>query len=155
MASYVLLSIDTASPNIEIYAPSYTTTDIINEIVVQADESLSLDYYELYAIDNNGVRYNYDFLLDDDKFIGHVKFYDMPIGSIITLYAKVMDKVGNVSNLVSKAIHIAGSITLLTLEINDRELVNVEIDDKSRSVETSDKAMNIESSDRSEQIGSK
>jgi hypothetical protein len=79
----------------------------------------------------------------------------MPIGSIITFYAKVMDKVGNVSNLVSKAIHIAGSITLLTLEINDRELVNVEIDDKSRSVETSDKAMNIESSDRSEQIGSK
>jgi hypothetical protein len=75
MASYVLLNIDTASPNIEIYAPSYTTTDIINEIVVQADESLSLDYYELYAIDNNGVRYDYDFLLDDDKFIGHVKFY--------------------------------------------------------------------------------
>jgi hypothetical protein len=155
MASYVVLNIDTTSPNIEIYAPSYTTTDILNEIVVQADESLSLDYYELYAIDSNGIRYNYDFLLDDDRFIGHVKFADMPVGSIITFYAKVMDKVGNVSNLIEKAIHIADSITLLKLEISDRDIANVEIDDKSRSVEVSDKTMMIESSDRSEQIGSK
>lgn len=155
MASYVVLNIDTVSPNIEIYAPSYTTVDILNEIVIQANEELSLDYQEIYVMDANGVRYDYTFAFDGDSYIGHVKFNNFPVGTILTLYARVMDKVGNISNLVSKAIHIANSITLLTLTISDRQ-ANVEISDKGRSVTTNDRAMKIAvvDSDRSENIGS-
>lgn len=148
MASYVYLNIDTTSPNIEIYAPSYTTVDILNEITIQADEQLSLNNTEIYIIDSEGSRQDYTFLLDGDKYVGQVKFTGYTVGSIVTIYARVADEVGNISNLVSKPIHIADSIVFLTVEIDDKELVYANVSDNQRSVESSDKAINVEVEDK-------
>ena len=155
MASYVVVNIDTTSPTIEIYAPSYTTTDINNEITVQANENLSLNDVEIYTIDYQGVRTDYTFELDGDKYIGDIRFADAPVGSIITLYARVSDDVNNISNLVSKTIHIVTNITILSLDINDRVIADISINDKSMDTGIGNRSMrlDVEDMDRSEKIG--
>lgn len=128
MSSYIMLEIDTTQPNIEIYAPSYTTTDIVNEITINSDEALS-DYQEIYAIDGNGVRHDYTFQKKSgNQLIGYAKFSGCPLG-IVTLYARVKDEVDNISNLISKTINIASSVTLLTLDISDR-VMDIDISDR-------------------------
>lgn len=155
MAGYVFINIDTTSPNIEIYAPSYTTNELLNEITIQANEQLSLNNSKVYAIDSNGVRYDYTFQLEGDKYVGYVKFSDVPVGSIVTLYAQVADDYDNVSNLISKAVFVANQVTKLSLDIDDKPFISVSVSDEQRKLDISDEARNIEIADidRSETIG--
>ena len=116
MSSYVYLELDRTPPIIEIYAPSYTTKDLVNEIIIQSNEKSSLSQNEIYAIDSNGDRheYTFDYMDDINQFVGLIKFSNFPVG-IATIYARVRDEVGNMSNRVSKSINIKESLTMLVI----------------------------------------
>lgn len=118
MTSFVYIELDTKPPEIQIFAPSYTTTKIANTIRIEANEPLS-DYQEIYAIDSNGIRHDYNFnKAEANLLIGEVSFFDFPLG-VATIYAKLQDEVDNISDLVSTTIMIRENLTLLNLTIND------------------------------------
>lgn len=119
MSSYLIIDFDTTSPQIEILAPRYTTKDIVNEIVIEANETLS-NFQEVYVTDSNGIQHDYTFLQQqDDQFVGQIRFNDFPFG-IATIHARVKDEVDNYSDLVYKTIEIKESFTSLNLKINDK-----------------------------------
>lgn len=134
--SYIIVELDTTSPTIEIYSPSYTTREAEAEIQIQANEQLD-NWQETYIIDGNGVRHDYTFLVQEKELIGIVSFNNMPVG-LATLYVTVRDDVNNVSEKYSKIITIKESLNLLKLEIEDfsRKMI---IDDKSRTIDISEK----------------
>lgn len=105
--SYFILTLDTTSPEVEIYMPSYTTRYIIDEIRVVANEPLSL-HSEIYIIDSVGKRHDLTFRLKGNEYIGLVQFDGYPLG-ISTLYAQVYDIGWNKSPLVSKSFQIIKS----------------------------------------------
>lgn len=119
MSSFVYITLDTRPPEIEIFAPSYTTTDMVTIIRIETNEKVS-DFQEIYVVDSNGVRHDYTFnKVEDNLIIGEVSFFNFPFG-ITTVYVSLMDKVGNKSSLVNKSIVIRENSTLLNLKINDR-----------------------------------
>lgn len=138
--SYVILEIDTIAPTVEIYAPSYTTREVIDEITIQCSEVIDMTY-EVYTIDINGDRRDYTFNHLGDKLEGLIMFNPYPIGTL-TLYVRVRDEVHNLSNIYSKPITVKESLSLLQLDIRDieRKLVTsdtvrrMDITDKDRSV---------------------
>jgi hypothetical protein len=140
--SYVVLTIDTTNPTIEIYAPSYTTHDITNVIRIESNEPIS-NYQEFYVIDSNNVRYDYTFIQEDENtWIGRVRFNDLPYG-VHTLYARVKDEVDNYSNLAVKPFELResllkGNITIShkvynSVNVSDKEIGKVDIDDREMS----------------------
>jgi hypothetical protein len=151
MFNYVLIEIDTASPDIDIYIPPYTTIDLINEIIIQANENLE-QYQEIYVIDSHGSRFDYTFELERDRLVGLVNFGNLSLG-VATIYARVKDEVGNISNLVSKSFVLKESLTLLKLEVKDIQMlidneefiasINTNITESSR-ININEKEMNIE-----------
>lgn len=114
MGNYFYLELDTTSPFIEIMAPSYTTPQTYVEITIQANETLST-YQEIYAIDSKGVRHDITLNYRYTKFTGTVLFTNMPFG-FVTIYARVKDEVGNLSNIAIKSVNLIQSNTL-SLEI--------------------------------------
>jgi hypothetical protein len=163
MPSYVYIEIDRTPPMIEIYAPSYTTNELLNEITIESNEDIS-DYQEIYVIDSIGNRHDYTFEIEGNKAVGIIKFSNIPIG-ISTIYARLKDDVGNISNRVYKPINIKESLTLLTIsssqkirpigasvkEIADRkvdmdeyEVITTSIEENPRLIEDRDTNMNIE-----------
>jgi hypothetical protein len=141
MSSYLIIDFDTTSPQIEIYAPRYTTKDVVNEIVVQSNEELA-NHQEVYAIDSIGVRHDYTFQQEqNDQFVGLIRFNDFPYG-IATIYARMKDEVDNYSDLVYKSIEIKESFTSLNLKINDKDRLMDEMQ-KDRKTKIKDMARNI------------
>lgn len=105
MTSYILINYDTTKPEIQLYAPTHTTGEIDNVVTIEANEDLSL-YQEFYVIDMNGNRHDYTFHMEDKRtFVGKLRLNNMPIG-IVTIYARVKDEVGNISNLIYKTVEI-------------------------------------------------
>lgn len=144
MSSYFFLELDTISPQIEIYAPQYTTPNITNTIIVKSDEPLS-DFQEIYALDSNNVRYNYVFTKNKygDEFVGRIKFNEQPIG-LIRIFARVMDEVHNLSNLAVKTIEIKESIPLLKIKDSVQiATVNTSLDNKRLKI--TETTMNVNS----------
>lgn len=141
MSSFVYIELDTKSPNLEIYAPSYTTTDLDNTIILESDESLS-GFQEIYLIDSEGVRHDYTFNNDGNMLIGKVNFTNFPLG-IATIYARVKDEVDNVSELISKLIDIKESLSLLRLDIQHR-IMSIDTNNKSAIIGIEDRVANIE-----------
>jgi hypothetical protein len=137
--NYVVLEIDTKKPELEIYAPSYTTREVIDEVTIVADETLDAQY-EIYTIDINGDRRDYTFDHQGNQLVGLMAFNDYPLGTL-TLYVQVRDEVHNLSNIYSKPIVVKESLSLLQLDIKDTE----------RILKTSDtvRRMNINDKDRS------
>lgn len=118
MSSFVYIELDTSPPEIRIYAHSYTTKDLINTIRIESNEATS-DARETYVIDSNGVKHDFTFKKEEaNLLIGEISFFNFPLGKA-TIYAKLEDTVGNMSDLVSKAIEIKESLTLLKLTIKD------------------------------------
>jgi hypothetical protein len=116
--SWQYLRLDTTGPSIEKYAPVYTTTDILTEIVIESDEPLS-GYQEIYFIDSQGIRHDLSFLQKDAQTLeGAIIFgnYNTALG-IGTLYAKVEDSAGNISDITTKTIEIKENIAELRLEV--------------------------------------
>lgn len=119
-SSCVFIELDTTSPQIAVYAPRYTTADIVNEIVIEANESLS-EYQDIYAIDSVGVRHDYTFQrVADDQFVGLIRFNDFPLG-ITTIYARLKDDVDNFSETVQATLLVKESTPSLKLGIRDSQ----------------------------------
>lgn len=145
-SSCVFIELDTTSPQIAIYAPRYTTQDIVNEIVIEANEALA-DYQDVYAVDSGGVRHEYTFeQAQPQQFVGLIRFNDFPLG-IATIYARLKDDVDNYSETVSATLLVKESTPSLNLEISDRHrsitadsLIRMQgVSDKIRSTRTDDK----------------
>lgn len=143
MSSFVIIELDTTPPQIEVYAPRYTTDAITNEITIESNEPLA-SYQEIYIIDSNGDKYDYTFeQKDEDTFVGIIRFNNIAMG-IATIYVRMKDGVDNFSNVVSKAIEIKKELFILQLEVNDssRGLKVVDIGSKNQ-IKDSDRGMNI------------
>jgi hypothetical protein len=145
MSSYITIELDTTSPKVEVFAPKYTTDDIINTITVEASEKLA-NYQDIYVIDSNGVRHDYTFERDSDTtFVGVIRFVNYPLG-IATIYARMKDEVDNFSNVASTSVEIKEGLTLLSLEISD-SVRDVSLRDLDMDIEINDKSMRIEIED--------
>lgn len=132
-----------------IYAPSYTTKELLNKIIIESNEPISNQ--EIYITDSNGIRHNYTFDREDENtLVGLVKFINYPLG-IVTISARVKDEVDNISNLVSKSIVIKESLTLLKLEIKDTARHN-EILDISRKSDIGSLSRMIEVNEESREV---
>lgn len=107
MNSCFHLILDTTPPQLEIYAPSYTTKNARTPIIIKANETLS-SYQEIYIIDSYNNRHDLTFAHDGDSFVGELYFKSYPIG-ISTLYVRVKDEVDNLSKLYSHSISIMES----------------------------------------------
>lgn len=117
MASFVVIEFDRTKPTIEIYAPNYTTSEILNVITVEANEPLST-FQEFYAVDHQGNRYDYTFYQETpNTFIGRVRFNALPSG-ILRLYARVKDEVDNISDLAMVSIDVKEDFQLLKMEVS-------------------------------------
>lgn len=140
-SSWILLELDTTPPEIEIYSPRYTTREIENEIRIVSNEKLST-YQDIYVIDSQGNRHDYTFQYNEDEFIGHIRFNELPYG-ICTIYAQLKDEVDNFSPLVSKSIEIKESLSRLNLTIDD-SIRNLQISDTVRNLTISDKVRDVQ-----------
>lgn len=120
MSGYFTLTLDTTAPTVSILAPSYTTPQTSDEITVLGNETLSTTQ-DIYIIDSNGVRRDYTFDYQTDRFVGLVSWDGYPYGPA-TIYAQIKDEVDNTSALASKSINIRSGSTLefLRLDISDR-----------------------------------
>ena len=114
MASYIVIEFDRTAPEIEMFAPSYTTNEITTVITIEANESMS-SYQEFYAIDNLGNRHIYTFHQEDpNTYIGRIRFNTVPLG-LVNLYARVKDEVDNISDVAMATIEVKEHNQLLKL----------------------------------------
>ena len=127
MSSFIIVELDTKSPEIEIYAPSYTTSNISNRIIVKSDEKLS-EFQNIYVVDSANNKYYYTFeKTDDNTLTGIITFNNTSLG-VATIHVQVEDEVSNRSKIFCKRINIKDSLNLLLLEIEDSV---AKIDDES------------------------
>jgi hypothetical protein len=151
MSGYVIIGLDTTKPEIEIYAPKYTTKEITNTITIKSNEALA-DYQEIYVIDSYGDRYDYTFEKESNsEFVGLIKFSNLPIG-VVTIYARMKDDVDNYSDTVSLPINLKESLSLLKVDIRDYNK-DLNVLDTYRNIEVNNGYMdvNIKDFDRYEE----
>jgi paraquat-inducible protein B len=141
MAGFFILSLDTTPPEIDIYAPNYTTTTSEFEVVVKADEILSSGFQEFYIVDQQGTRHDYDFTYQNNQFVGKITLSAFDNG-LVTFYAQVKDEVNNLSALATKSIQIIPSVNYLRLSIDDS--INIKefgLSNTTRSIDSNIKEM--------------
>lgn len=118
MSSYLVIELDTTSPKIDVYAPRFTTREMVTTIIIESNENLG-DYQDIYIVDNIGERVNLTFKREDSHtFIGNVRLNNVSVG-IVNLYVRLKDEVDNLSDLVSVPIEIKPSLELATVEVSD------------------------------------
>lgn len=128
MSSYVIVELDTTAPHIDIYAPRYTTRDVVNIITIESNETLA-DYQEIYIVDSNEVRHDLTFNRESDtRYVGAVRFNNISIG-IVQIFARMKDEVDNFSNSVIKTIEVKNSLKSAVARVKDISLYTVNIKD--------------------------
>jgi hypothetical protein len=115
VASSFTLELDTTPPQIEIFAPSYTSNTSLTTITIEANEDLA-KYQNIYMTDQYSNTYPLYFIQRGNKLIGYVNF--MSNGGIYTIYAQVKDEVHNESDLISFSIRVLSG-DVLSLSIDD------------------------------------
>ncbi|OUS70311.1 hypothetical protein B1748_29185 [Paenibacillus sp. MY03] len=140
MAGSFLLTLDTTGPEIAVYMPSYSTTSVDNEVIVQSSEQLA-PWQDFYFVDAAGDRHNFIFAYDGDRFVGLVRFNQFALG-VAVLYAQVKDEVDNPSPIVTQPINImAGAYMTVCGSMSVRSIATF---DRKREVETGRTARKIE-----------
>ena len=104
MSNWFCLELDTTPPAIEIFVPPYISFDKPMPISIVSNELL-LDFQEFYIVDAEGYRHDIILNLNDDHFSGTTQLNDFVVG-VATIYCRVLDVVGNASNLVSKPFNV-------------------------------------------------
>jgi hypothetical protein len=165
MSSYVILELDTTPPIIEMYAPRYTTSDTVNVITIESNESLA-EYQDIYVIDANGDRHDFTFYRESNtEYVGAVRFNNIPTG-IVEIFARMKDDVDNFSNVVSATIEVKNTLQSavgkasdsesfsIDLKESDSHFINIRdntiitnVKDETRKVNLSQKDMNVIVSD--------
>lgn len=119
IASYVHIEFDRTRPIVEIFAPRFTTTEIVNVITVEANEPLST-FQEVYVVDSKGEHHYYVFHQESPStYVGRIRFNTMPLG-IVNIYARFRDEVDNVSNWMVASIEIREHIHFLQMNMRHR-----------------------------------
>ena len=106
MSSYFELELDTTGPNIELNMPSYVSFGDNTWISIVATEDLLINY-DLYLIDNQGVRKDLIFELNDNTLEGYLDVTGLTSG-IAEVNVQVYDEVMNSSELLKKPFMIYG-----------------------------------------------
>lgn len=120
--NYFLLELDTTSPMLEIISPVYTQQDIVTDIYIYSSEKLMV-YQDIYIIDSKGIRYDVTMSYFETYYYGRIQMSGYSSG-IATIYCRLKDEVGNLSELVSKTINILKGENLIldsfveTMKIN-------------------------------------
>lgn len=121
MSSFIFIELDTRPPDIKIYSPSYTTSNVLNKVTVKSDENLS-DFQDIFIRDSENNVFNYTFKKIDDKtLVGEFVLDKSHIG---TAFINVMleDEVGNKSKLVNKSIDIIDSENLVKINTSENSM---------------------------------
>jgi hypothetical protein len=113
--NYILLELDTTAPELEIFAPSYTTRSALTPVTIQANENLGT-YQDVYVLDSKGSRHDLTFAHEGSSLVGELYLNGYPLG-ISTLYVRLMDEVDNVSSVYSHSFSIMES-EILTSEMS-------------------------------------
>lgn len=115
MANHFVLNLDTTPPEVKIIAPQYTSPDIFTHIIIESNEPL-MEYQDIYIIDSVGVRHNLIFSFEETELNGTIQLNSFSQG-ISTIYCRLKDEAGNLSELVSKTINIMeGNILTISLK---------------------------------------
>lgn len=135
MSSWFNLILDTTPPVVEIISPQYTAYNVHTEITVQSNENL-MNYQEIYVIDSIGERHDLTFLYDGDNFYFDAVFNDTYSLGIATIFVRLKDDVGNITNLISKPIEIIQNTNDLIVMLSDY-CRNLNINDNKMKIELS------------------
>jgi hypothetical protein len=146
MADFVQVYFDRTKPEVEIYAPNYTTQEVINVITIQANEPLST-FQNFYIEDSYGTIHTYTFAKSEsDAYTGRLLLNNLPFG-ILKLYAKVRDEVDNESDLVMATIELKESIRLVDMTESHKERF-ISLSVESQRIDDNDHSMNIQSGEQ-------
>lgn len=138
MSAYFYLELDTTPPEAEIIAPYYTIPTSKLPVEIIANEELDL-WHEVYLIDAQRERHNFTFQYLGDRFYGLLDITAASLG-IATIYAKVQDKVHNVSSLMTATVDVK---TGAKIYVFPSEMVRaVDIAEVVRQIAVSEKARN-------------
>jgi hypothetical protein len=85
MSASFTINLDTTSPIISIFSPTYTTLHATAEITIQANEILA-DIQNIFIVDIAGTRVDLTFNYLGDKYVGTIDFSSLQIGTA-TIYA--------------------------------------------------------------------
>ncbi|MDM5333445.1 hypothetical protein QUF56_09420 [Ureibacillus composti] len=126
MSSFFTLTLDTTAPHIDVYAPTYTTPQAEFEVLIKANERLA-EYQEIFAIDSVGEKHDFIFMYENNAYFGIVDVSKFSIG-IATIYVRVCDVVGNLSDtlMVNMDIKQAINIDILSTDTIRAVIVNEE-----------------------------
>lgn len=135
--SYVFIELDTTAPQVNIFAPSYTTQDIVNQITIEANEKVS--NHEVWIVDSEGKRHDYVFTkIKDNEFLGLVRLNNLPFG-ISTIYARLSDDVGNISEIASHSFTIKESLSKMFVKVND-SISKTMVSDRTMKIKVGDRS---------------
>lgn len=110
MANTFELMLDTTGPYIEIYGINYTVKGAQYEFTVVSDSSLML-WQDVYYIDSVGQKIPLVLKFEGKKLTGITDFSQAYRG-IATIYATLMDDVGNISNTAMLSVNILDGVYL-------------------------------------------
>lgn len=119
---YFFLTLDTAPPQVNIYAPTYTNRLTTDEIRIESSEPLG-EFQNFYIIDCEGNKHNLIFTQESDTvYTGQLTFSGYPYG-IATIFAQVKDTVDNPSRLATASINVIPVFNSYSLNMNLTEAV--------------------------------
>lgn len=159
MSSWFNLYLDTTPPMVDIQLLNYTSRDIVTYIKVQTNEELA-DEHEVYIIDSLGQRFDYVFKVENNDLYGQIMLDKCALG-VATIYVRVKDVVGNVSDLISKSFNIVKSSKQMIVYVKDMSscIVINELDkskiytkDKTSSTYMEDKILSIHTNVKNRRI---
>lgn len=130
MSSFFYVTLDTRPPIVEIYAPSYTTPDVLTEIEIVSDKLLNPSGQKIYIIDSSGTRFDYVFQYYGNSFVGFVHLNQLSVGHAV-IYAEMKDDLFNRANKAYKHLEILveNSITM-KLGVIDKTQMKLGVIDK-------------------------
>jgi hypothetical protein len=106
MSDVFVLTLDTTSPILEIFAPTHVQKNALEEVTVLSNEEVASS--EIYAIDSSGARHDFIFENEGTSLRGDIDFGHFPIGRVV-IYAIGKDEVLNTSEIAFKEIFVGVS----------------------------------------------
>lgn len=160
MGASFILELDTTGPVIEAFGPSYATNLYPETITIEANENLA-DYQDIYFIDAAGTRHDVIFSYQTNQFVGIV-YFSLFAPGIATMYARLMDKVNNLSNTAVYHVNVVNSVKLdiTTSDVSrliesDEQHRDIALHKETRDVAISSHAREIKSGENIRLIGVK
>lgn len=105
--NYVNIELDTTGPELEIFAPAYTTRSAMTPVIIQSNEPVS-SFQDVYILDSGGNRHAFTFAHKGNTLEGELYLSGFTIGSA-TLFVQLKDEVDNLSKVYSHSFKVMQS----------------------------------------------